>query len=218
MIMTIVIVVMIIAVMRVSTPVPLPARLIRARLGIERCLDLNNCGAKTDQHVAQHMVASQPHPIARDLYVGVAIAEVPGEARQRLRRSSRNVQQRLGLGDDPHDRAIFEDEAVAVAQHGGVRQVEQDTRAALAGQREAAALAVVGIEHDAVACRSGIPCAGPPDLGCAPHRLHSLRSPLNPFDRPAMDRPHEIGFYGLPAGMPAEKSLSAATRVERSGF
>ena len=54
------------------------------------------------------------------------------------------------LAGDAHDRAVVEHEAVAVAQRDRLRQVEQEFRAALAGQHDAAAVALAGVEHDAV--------------------------------------------------------------------
>ena len=70
--------------------------------------------------------------------------------RSRSAARRRDLDQRLRLADDPHDRAVVEHQPVAVAQHRGLRQVEQEARAGLAGHDQTAAVAVVGGEHDAV--------------------------------------------------------------------
>ena len=49
--------------------------------GIERCLDRRQLGAEPAQHVLDHVVAAHAQPIADDLHVDVAIADVPGEPR-----------------------------------------------------------------------------------------------------------------------------------------
>ena len=74
-----------------------------------------------------------------------------------------DLDQRLALAGDTHDGAILEHEAVAVTQRGRVRQIEQECRAALAGQRNPAAMALVGIEHDAVDRRRAVPGASGSD-------------------------------------------------------
>ncbi len=80
-----------------------------------------------------------------------------------------DLDQRLGLAGDPHDRAVLEHEAVAVAQRDGVRQIEQKGGAAFARQHDAAAMALVGIEHHAIDRGRRVPAAGRSDLGCALH-------------------------------------------------
>ena len=63
----------------------------------------------------------------------------------------RDLDQRLGRAGDQHHRAVVEHQAVAVAQRDRLGEVEQQLGAALAGEHDAPAVAVAGIEHDAVA-------------------------------------------------------------------
>jgi hypothetical protein len=80
----------------------------------------------------------------------MSVADVPGDAQARGLVRRCDLDQRLGLADHPHDRAVVEHEPVAVAQHRGLRQIEQEARAGLAGHDEAAAMAIVGCERDPV--------------------------------------------------------------------
>ncbi len=74
------------------------------------------------------------------------VAEMPREPRERGRIGCRDLDQRLRLADDTHDRSVIEHEAVAILQAHSFRQIEQETRALLAGQHDAAAMALIGIE------------------------------------------------------------------------
>ena len=77
----------------------------------------------------------------------VAIAEVPGDARQRGGVGGADFGERLRRGDDLDDAAVLELQSVAGAQHHRFRQIEQEAEAAHAGHGDAAAIALVVIEH-----------------------------------------------------------------------
>ena len=136
---------------------------------IERRLDRRHRGAETRRHLLQHVIAADAEPVADDLHVGVAVAEMPGEPHQRERRPRRDLDQRLGLPGHQHDAAVVEHDAVAVAQRHRLVEVEQELGAALALEHDAAAMAVAGIEHHAVDRGGGIPEAGPADGPAALH-------------------------------------------------
>ena len=73
--------------------------------------------AEPAHHLLQHVIAADAEPVADDLHVGVAVAEVPGEPHQSRAASAPPISsQRLGLPGHQHDRAVVEHEAVAVAQ------------------------------------------------------------------------------------------------------
>ena len=55
---------------------------VGALLRIEWRLDRRQAGAEPAQHVLDHVVAANAQPIADDLHVDVAVADVPGEPRQ----------------------------------------------------------------------------------------------------------------------------------------
>jgi hypothetical protein len=134
--------------------------LVGAVFGVEWCLDWRKAGAKPAQHVLDHVVAAHAQPIADDLNVDVAIADVPGEPCQLVSIGGGDLDKRLRPPGNAHDRAILEDEAVAVAQRRRLRQVEQESRTAFAGQDDAAAMALLRIERDAIDRARVVPLAG----------------------------------------------------------
>jgi hypothetical protein len=150
--------------------------LVRAVFRIERRLDRGKLRAETAKHVLDHVVAADAQPLAGDLQVDVAVADVPGEPRQFVGIGRRDLDQRLGPADNPHHGAVVEDEAVAVMQGRRLRQIEQKPGAALAGQDDAAAMAVVGVERDLVDRAGAVPKARGFDGLRALHRQSSARS------------------------------------------
>jgi hypothetical protein len=87
----------------------------------------------------------------------------------------RDLDQRLRLADHPHDRAVIEHQPVAVPQHGGPRQVEQEPRAGLAGHDQTTAVAVVGAQDDAIDEAARVPVAAFPDVEGAFHRRQNRK-------------------------------------------
>jgi hypothetical protein len=150
--------------------------LVRAVFRIERRLDRRKLRAETAKHVLDHVVAADAQPLAGDLQVDMAVADVPGEPRQFLRIGRRDLDQRLGLADNPHHGAVVEDEAVAVVQGRRLRQIEQKPGAALAGQDDAAAMAVVRVERDLVDGAGAVPKTCGFDGLRTLHRQSSARS------------------------------------------
>jgi len=161
----------IIVMMMIVVMVGMLAVRVSSLLGVERRLDRRELRTEPTQHVLEHMVAADAQPVAHHLHVGMAVADMPGEARQLMRARRRRLNERLGLAGDPHDGAIVEHEAIAILQRGRMRQIEQESRAPLTCQRDPAAMALVRIEHDAVDRSRGVPGPGSPDLGRASHRL-----------------------------------------------
>src|SRR5215831_12868200 len=140
-------------------------------LRIERRLDRGDLRAKPAQHLLQHVIAADAQLVADDLHVGVAVADVPSEARQLMRAHGSDLNQQLRLPGNPHDRTVLEHEAIAILECRRVREIEQERGAALAGQRDTAAMALVGIEHDTVDGPGQVPGADSLDLGGATHAL-----------------------------------------------
>lgn len=146
----------------------------RAGLRVERRVDRRDRGAKACRHLLQHVIAPDAEPVAHDLHVGVAVAEVPGELHQRERRPDHDLGQGFGLAGHQHDAAIVEHDPVAVAQRHGLVEVQQELGAAFALEHDAAAMPVTRVEHDEVGCGGRIPEArttnGPATLhGCLPN-------------------------------------------------
>ena len=104
--------------------------IVGAVLGIEWRVERRKPRAEPAQHLLDHVIAADAQPLADDLHVDVAIADVPGEPRQVVGISRRNLDQRLRPADNPHDGAVVEHQPVAIAQSRCLRQVEKKLGAA----------------------------------------------------------------------------------------
>ena len=142
---------------------------VSALLRIERRFDRREPRTEPTQHILDHMVAANAQPIADDLHLDMTVADMPGEPRQFTASGGRDLDQRLRPADDAHDAAVVEHEAVAIAQSGRARQVEQKGRAALAGQDDASAMPLVRVEQNLIDCSGAVPVAGRFDGVCAFH-------------------------------------------------
>ena len=125
-------------------------RLIGARVGLERRLDMADLGAKPAHHVLQHMIAPHAQPVVENLRLHVAIANVIGDARQLARIAAAHFRQLFRRGHYFDQATIFEDQRVAAAQRHGLRQIEQKFSAARARHRHAAAMAPLVVENNGV--------------------------------------------------------------------
>jgi hypothetical protein len=133
---------------------------VGAMLRIERRFERRKPSAQSAEHILDHVIAPDAQPIADDLNVDVAIADVPGEPRKIAGIRRRDLGQRLGAADDPHHGAIVEHKPVAIVQSRGLRQIEQKPRATLAAQDNAAAVPLVGIERNGIDGARSVPVAG----------------------------------------------------------
>ena len=85
----------------------------------------------------------------------MAVAEMPGEPRQMVRIARANYEQRLGPGAHLDDAPVLQHEAIALAQDRRFGKIEEEHQPALALHGEAAAMAIVVGEHDAIGGRAG---------------------------------------------------------------
>ena len=129
----------------------------------------------------------------------MTIADVPGEPRQLCGLGGRDLDQRLGLAGDAHDRAVVEHQPVAVAQRGGVRQIEQKGEPALGREHHAAAMALARIEHHPVDRRGIVPLSGRPHRACPAHA------------RRRQNRKYRCAMGSTSAGAQVSSSPSART-------
>jgi mannose-6-phosphate isomerase-like protein (cupin superfamily) len=154
-----------------------------ARLRIERCIDRGGSSAQAGHHLLQHVIAADAQPVADDLHIGVAVAEMPSQLHQRERRPRRDLDQRLGLPYHQHDPAIVEHDAVAVAQRDGLVQIQQKLGPMLALEHDAAAMPVACIEHDEIDGDHGVPEActanGPAALHACLGSAHNGAGKIN---------------------------------------
>ena len=134
--------------------------IVSATLRIEGRFQWRQPRAKAAQHVLDHVVTPDAQPVADDLHIDVPVTDMPGKPRQLVRIRRCDLDERLRPADNPDDTAIVEDEAIAIIQGRGLRQIEQKTRAALAAQNGAAAMALMGIERDGIDRAGGVPVAG----------------------------------------------------------
>ena len=134
--------------------------IVGAVLRIERRFERRQPRAEPLQHVLDYVVAPDPQPIADDLHIDVPVTDMPGEPRQLMRIRRRDLDERLRPADNPDDGAVVKDQAIAIVQGCGLRQIEQKARTALAAEDDAAAMALMGIERDGIDRAGGIPVAG----------------------------------------------------------
>jgi hypothetical protein len=135
---------------------------IGAALRIERRLDLDHAGAESPHHLLDHVVATDPQMLSRDLDRQVAIAEMPGEPHHLPGIDAAQFDQRLGSGDNLDQPAVVEHQRIAAAQRDGFWQIEQEFEAARAGHGHAAAVAIVELKNDRIG-RRAVPTACSPD-------------------------------------------------------
>jgi len=132
---------------------------VSAMLRIERRLHRRKPRAEPAQHLLDHMIAANAQPVADDLHVDVPVADMPGEPRQFVTVGGGDFDQRLRPADDAHDAAVIEHKTITVTERRRLRQVEQEGRAALAGQNGAAAMALMRIERNLIDGAGAVPMA-----------------------------------------------------------
>ena len=149
---------------------------IGAGLGVERRLDLGDAGAALPGHVFDDVVAADAQLLPDDLHRQMAVAEMVGEAHQLALVLAGNLGQRLGRGQHFDEAAVLQHQRIAAAQTDGLRQVEQEFEAVDGLQRDAAAMARLGVEHDDI---GGIAHPGPMRLyrNCSNHASSSWSPP-----------------------------------------
>ena len=110
--------------MSVVVTMVLRRRDIGAAFRIERRLDGDNARAEALEQGSQGRVAAQADATAEDLHRHMAVAEMPGEPRQRHRIGGARLDQRLGLGHDLDHAPVGEQQAIAHAQGDRLGEIE----------------------------------------------------------------------------------------------
>jgi len=142
---------------------------VRAALGIERRLDLDDARAKPLHHRLDDVIAADAQAFRHDLGRQMAIAEMPGDADQMQRIGAADFDQRLGGGHHLDQPAVFEDQRIAAAQRDRVFEIEQELQPARPRHRHPPPVPVVEIEHDGIG-RGVRPAMLAQDLCRADHR------------------------------------------------
>jgi hypothetical protein len=120
-----VMVVMIVVVMVVSGF----RRFVSSAFRLERGVDDGYFGAQTLQQRLDPGIAFEPQPPLQNLHRHVAIAEVPGEPRQRSKIGSASFDQRLRLRNHLDRTAAIQQQRIIGAQSHRFREIQLDARA-----------------------------------------------------------------------------------------
>ena len=119
--MTVVAMMVIMIVMIVVVMVPLRRPLaVGAALGVERALHAAHLGTEALGHVGDDVVLADVDDARTDLGSEVAVAEVPGDAGERVRVSACDLQQPLRRGLDGYDTAVLQLEASPAERTGAL--------------------------------------------------------------------------------------------------
>ena len=139
---------------------------VGAAFRIEGRFDMGDFRAEAARHVLDHRVAANPDAVGQNLHGQMAVAKVPGEAREIARFADADFGQRLGRGDDLDETTVFQHQGVPAAQHHSFGKIEQKLEAVGALHGRAPAMALVKIHHNGVG-GPGLPGALRADeIGC----------------------------------------------------
>ena len=110
-------------------------RLIGAAFRLERRFDGSDLGAEALEQRLDRFIALEAQLAFHDLHRHVAVAEVPGEPRQRREVCGAHLDQRLGLRHYLHQSASFQQQRIVGSQPHHFRKVELDAGALNAEQK-----------------------------------------------------------------------------------
>jgi hypothetical protein len=130
---------------------------IGAGFGVEGGVDDVYVAAELFDHGFDDVVAADADLVSDQLDREVAVAEVPGDADEFGIGVGVDFGEGFWTGADADDGAGIELQAVAVAQAGGLGEIEEEILAGFGFQEDAAAVAAIEIDQDFV----GGVCLGP---------------------------------------------------------
>lgn len=145
-------------------------RLIGAAFRLEGRLDDGNRGAEAARHLLQHGIAGDADAVGEKFGRHVAVAEMPGEAREVMGVLRDDLGHRLLRRHHGHRTAVVELQPVAVLQAHCLGEVEQEHHVPLPAHGDAAAVAPVMGQHHAVGGVGGVPGAGGQKRAGVDHR------------------------------------------------
>ncbi len=149
--MTVIVVAVVVVVMPVAVAVVVPAIvLVGAALRLEGAHHDGGRAALAAHHLGQNVVVLDVDRVRRHLGGGVPVADVVGHLQEPQGVLGAHLQQALGRGLHLHEAAVLELHGIAVVQHRGLVEIEQEIEARIAFQRDAAAVAALVIEGDGV--------------------------------------------------------------------
>src|SRR5260221_6821354 len=115
---------------------------IGAGFRIESRINTGHLRAEPGNHVDDDMIPADAQRRPRHLHRQMAIAEMPGDARELRPVATGDLRQLLGSGADAQIEAAIELESVPRAEHDGALQVEQEWRAVIVVQADAPTMAI----------------------------------------------------------------------------
>lgn len=123
----------------VIMPMRMPALgMIGAACRLERLVDLEDDGAETLQHCADHVIAQDDDAVFLDLGGKMPVAEMPGKLDQMRAVASANLEKLLVGGEDLDQFAIVAHEEVAIGEKHRILEIEHDHLAIFQMQQLAA--------------------------------------------------------------------------------
>jgi hypothetical protein len=123
---------------------------VGAALGLEGALHRRHRTALPAHHLGQDVVVLDVDRVGGDLGRGMAVADMPGDAHQPQRVLGADLQQALRCGLDLDKAPVLQLHGVAIGQHRGLVEIEQDIEPAIGLEGKAAAIAVVMVEGERV--------------------------------------------------------------------
>eukprot|EP01036_Dinobryon_divergens_P007108 gene7107-9463_t len=123
---------------------------VGAALRVERHAHLAHVGAQPLQHVDDDVIVANQDAVAVDLGRQVAVAEMPGQPRERRGVAAAHLDEILVRGLDLDIAALLQLQAIALVQHHGLDKVQQEVETAIAQDAQAPAVAIVEQEGDGV--------------------------------------------------------------------
>jgi hypothetical protein len=96
------------------------------------------------------VVAADAQAIFNDLQVGVAVADMPSEAKHVSGAPAFNFYQRLRRPSHFNYATVVEHETITIAQRDRAFQIEQEGRTLFSGQHDAPTLAIIRVENYAI--------------------------------------------------------------------
>jgi hypothetical protein len=152
----------------------LVATCVGAGFGVEGGVDDVYVAAELFDHGFNDVVSADADLVPYELDREVAVAEVPGDADEFGIGVGVDFGEGFRTGADFYDGAGIELQAVAVAQAGGLGEIEEEILAGFGFQDDAAAVAAIEIDQDFVGGPRGIPGAGGEDGLAAERHGRSL--------------------------------------------
>lgn len=148
--MIMIVIVLMTVIMMVMAVIMRRVLMIGALFGAESALHFDGFRTKTAHHFDEHVIGCDIDRFLRHFRRHMAIAEMPSDLHQPERVFGRDLDQIFRLCRDPHELAVFELQGIAVFEHGGIAEIEQEFRAAICLHGHAPAMAVLMIERDRI--------------------------------------------------------------------